>query len=229
MKLDRFLFHNSQYRILDSVRNEPWAGVPIPFAECSFEFLDSGLYVNTYVLQRGNILRTTYSRTSEEPDIIPLGCAEILLYNGRWPEKISIKAWNSLSAPLDCVYEFLRFYQRLSVYLAQPKRAAQLPVIERAGTVHRVIQTSDGRTEVAHAARDRIISLAPLTEEEQRTALHLGPQERKKQQHPCDYEFWVRGHMRRNRSGTSTWVAPFQKNKGKPAKSKTYNLKEGSM
>ena len=34
--MDRFIFHNSQYKILDTVRDMPWVGVPLPFAECIF-------------------------------------------------------------------------------------------------------------------------------------------------------------------------------------------------
>lgn len=224
--MDRFLFHNEQYRILDAVKGESWAGVPLPFVECAFEFLDSGLHVNSYVLQGGGVLRTTYSQTASEQEYIPLGCAEVLLIRGRWPEKLSIKAWNGMAAPPDCVYEFLRFYQRLSVYLAQPKRVAELPVLEGTETAYRATERPNGEMQV-HTGRERIISLEPLTEVEKRIALQVDPQERRKQQHPCDYEYWVRGHTRHYKSGVVAWVKPFQKNKGKPAKSKTYSLSKG--
>ena len=223
--MDRFLFHNSQYKLLDAVRNEPWVGIPVPFAECAFEFLDTGLHVNTYILHGGGILRTTYSQFSSKENIIPLGCAEIPLCCGRWPEKISINAWDSLTAPPDCVYEFLRFYQRLSVYLAQPKLVTALPAIEGPGTAYSASQKSDGAVSVRQS-RDRVISLEPLSAKEQAAAFHIDPHERKKQLHPCTYEFWVRGHMRHYKSGITTWIDPFKKNKGKPEKSKTYSLKE---
>ena len=224
--MDRFLFHNAQYKILDAVKGEPWAGAPLPFAECAFEFLDTGLLVNTYVLQGGGVLRTTYSQTASELEYIPLGCAEVLLVRGRWPETLSIKAWNGMAAPPDCVCEFLRFYQRLSIYLAQPKWVSELPALEGSETAYRATEQPNGETQI-HAVRERIISLEPLTEVEKRIALQVDPQERRKQQHPCDYEYWVRGHTRHYKSGVVAWVKPFQKNKGKPAKSKTYSLKEG--
>ena len=176
--MDRFLFHNEQYRILDAVKGESWAGVPLPFVECAFEFLDSGLHVNSYVLQGGGVLRTTYSQTASELEYIPLGCAEVLLVRGRWPEKLSIKAWNGMAAPPDCVYEFLRFYQRLSVYLAQPKRVAELPVLEGTETAYRATERPNGEMQV-HTGRERIISLEPLTEVEKRIALQVDPQERR--------------------------------------------------
>lgn len=223
--MDRFLFHNEQYKLLDAVRDEPWAGVPLPFAECAFEFLDSGLHVNTYVLQGGGVLRTTYSQTMPELEYAPLGCAEVLLVNGRWPETLFIKAWNGMSAPPDCVYEFLRFYQRLSIYLSQPKRVAALPVLEGTETAYKAVEKPNGEMEVRTAGRERIISLEPLTEEEKRVATKEEQHERRKQQHPCDYEYWVRGHTRHYKSGIKTWVKPFQRNKGKPAKSKSYSLK----
>ena len=47
--MDRFIFHNSQYKILDTVRDMPWVGVPLPFAECIFYFADMGLQVSTAV------------------------------------------------------------------------------------------------------------------------------------------------------------------------------------
>ena len=48
--MDRFIFHNSQYKILDTVRDMPWVGVPLPFAECIFYFADMGLQVSTCLL-----------------------------------------------------------------------------------------------------------------------------------------------------------------------------------
>lgn len=224
--MDRFLFHNQQYRLLDAVRDRPWAGAPIPFAECGFEFLDSGLRVNAYVLQGGGILRTSYRQSSGGLEAVSLGCAEVMLHNGRWPDEVSIRAWDRMTAPPDCVYEFLRFYQRLSVYLSSPKNTASLAVVEGSEAVYKAVTGPDGEPRVESIQGDRIISLEPLTEVERKALLPQEPHEPKKQQHPCEYEHWVRGHMRHYKNGRTVWVEPFKRNKGKAEKSKIYTLKE---
>lgn len=41
----------------------------------------------------------------------------------------------------------------------------------------------------------------------------------------CDYQYDVRGHLRHNRNGTTSWVRPYTKNKDKERKDKNYRVK----
>ena len=53
-----------------------------------------------------------------------------------------------------------------------------------------------------------------------------GSREHKKQEHPCDYAYWVRGHNRIYRSGLQRWIEPHMRNIKFPERSRTYTLKE---
>lgn len=77
--------------------------------------------------------------------------------------------------------------------------------------------------------KDRIISLAPLSELELRQYVP-GKESlvHKKQEHPCDYAYWVRGHNRIYRNGLQRWIEPHMRNIKFPEKSRTYTLKEES-
>lgn len=41
----------------------------------------------------------------------------------------------------------------------------------------------------------------------------------------CDYQYDVRGHLRHNRNGTTSWVRPYTKNKDKERKDRNYKIK----
>lgn len=41
----------------------------------------------------------------------------------------------------------------------------------------------------------------------------------------CDYQYDVRGHLRHNRNGTTSWVKPYTKNKDKERKDRNYRIK----
>lgn len=223
--MDRFIFHNSQYKILDTVRDMPWVGVPLPFAECIFYFADMGLQVSTAVCKNRACLSMGFAMLVNGE---PTGFASVnaVLNNGRWPRQIDLSFVSGRGAPPESIYEFIRFYQRLSIYLAQPKPRRQVSEKEvKAKDPGMVIDRKDEEK----PQKDRIISLAPLSELELRQYVP-GKESlvHKKQEPPCDYAYWVRGHNRIYRNGLQRWIEPHMRNIKFPEKSRTYTLKEES-
>lgn len=123
--MDRFIFHNSQYKILDTVRDMPWVGVPLPFAECIFYFADMGLQVSTAVCKSRTCLSMCFAMISDGKPVV-FASVNAALNNGRWPRQIDLSFVSGRGAPSESIYEFIRFYQRLSIYLAQPKPKRQV-------------------------------------------------------------------------------------------------------
>lgn len=123
--MDRFIFHNSQYKILDTVRDMPWVGVPLPFAECIFYFADMGLQVSTAVCKSRTCLSMCFAMISDGKPVV-FASVNAALNNGRWPRQIDLSFVSGRGAPPESIYEFIRFYQRLSIYLAQPKPKRQV-------------------------------------------------------------------------------------------------------
>lgn len=227
--MDRFIFHNEQYQILDIVRDMSWTGIPLPFAECIFYFIDMGLQVSTAVCKNRTCLSIGFSMTADG-ESKAFASVDAALINGRWPEKMNLNFIAGCGAPPESIYEFIRFYQRLSIYLALPKPKRQ--VSEREVKAKDPGMFIEGKEENPKTEKklpkDRIISLAPLSELEIRQyALAEEVQEHKKQEHPCEYSYWVRGHNRVYRSGIQRWIEPHMRNTKFPEKSKTYILKEG--
>lgn len=228
--MDRFIFHNEQYKILDTVRDMPWAGVPLPFAECIFYFTDIGLQVSTAVCKNRTCLSMGFFITTSDGSKA-FTSVDATLINGRWPEKMNLNFVAGCGAPPESIYEFIRFYQRLSIYLALPKSKKQIS--ERTVKAKDTGMFIEGKEEKPKTERelpkDRIISLAPLSELEIRQyAPDEGAREHKKQEHPCEYAYWVRGHNRIYRSGIQCWIEPHMRNTKFPEKSRTYTLKEES-
>ena len=83
--MDRFIFHNSQYKILDTVRDMPWVGVPLPFAECIFYFADMGLQVSTAVCKSRTCLSMCFAMISDGKPVV-FASVNAALNNGRWPK-----------------------------------------------------------------------------------------------------------------------------------------------
>lgn len=227
--MDRFIFHNSQYKILDTVRDMPWAGLPLPFAECIFYFADMGLQVSTAVCKSRTCLSMCFAMMADsEP--VEFASVNAVLNDGRWPRQIDLSFISGRGAPPESIYEFIRFYQRLSIYLAQPKPKRQVSEKEvKAKNPGTVIEGKDEEKKGKKSQKDRIISLAPLSEIELR---QYTPEEEirehKKQKHPCDYSYWVRGHNRIYRNGLQRWIEPHMRNIKFLEKSRTYTLKEDS-
>ena len=113
-------------------------------------------------------------------------------------KQIDLSFVSGRGAPPESIYEFIRFYQRLSIYLAQPKPKRQVSEKEvKAKDLGMAIERKDEEKKEKKPQKDRIISLAPLSELELRQyAPEEGSREHKKQEHPCDYAYWVRGHNR---------------------------------
>ena len=225
--MDRFIFHNSQYKILDTVRDMPWVGVPLPFAECIFYFADMGLQVSTAVCKSRTCLSMCFAMISDGKPVV-FASVNAALNNGRWPRQIDLSFVSGRGAPPESIYEFIRFYQRLSIYLAQPKPKRQVSEKEvKAKDLGMAIERKDEEKKEKKPQKDRIISLAPLSELELRQyAPEEGSREHKKQEHPCDYAYWVRGHNRIYRSGLQRWIEPHMRNSKFPERSRTYTLKE---
>jgi len=227
--LDHFLFHNEQYMLLDAVREKPWIGVPLPFAECIFELVDTGLQVSTAVCHSGNQLSMAFSQATSS-GVRSFCSADIALLNWRWPDTIRVAYLSGQNVPPDCMYEFIRFYQRLSIYLAQPKSNSKIFSTEVFPHSPLMVLERPGMTAGdAAPQKDRIISLEPLSEIDLYRYKQDIPPERKPQEHPCTYSFWVRGHQRRMSNGLCTWVEPHRRNIKFPDKSKTYTLAQGGM
>lgn len=123
--MDRFIFHNSQYKILDTVRDMPWVGVPLPFAECIFYFADMGLQVSTAVCKSRTCLSMCFAMISDGKPVV-FASVNAALNNGRWPRQIDLSFVSARGARPESIYEFIRFYQRLSIYLAQPSLSGQV-------------------------------------------------------------------------------------------------------
>lgn len=222
--MDRFIFHDKQYEILDTVKGHQWVGIPLPFSECIFEFVDTGLEVSTAVCENGNSLAMGISQVSAN-NIRPLCSVDAELNNKRWPAHVRMAFLSGQEIPPECLYEFIRFYQRLSVYLAQPNKKRSIPCIEVRALKSDISCVDDtGQEKNSGVNTDRLISLAPLTEEELHYYTPKLESERKHQLHPCTYSFWVRGHHRKTKNGLHTWVEPYKKNVQFPEKSKIYAL-----
>lgn len=222
--MDRFIFHDKQYKILDVVKGNQWIGTPLPFSECIFEFVDTGLEISTAICKNGSCLAMGISQISNN-EVYPLCSADAELNNKRWPARIHITFLSGHEIPPECLYEFIRFYQRLSVYLSQPNKKQTIPCIKvRAQESDITFGDDADQGQTSGTATDRIISLAPLTEEELHYYTPKLESERKHQLHPCTYSFWVRGHNRKTKNGLHTWVEPYRKNVQYPEKSKTYKL-----
>ena len=133
--MDRFIFHNSQYKILDTVRDMPWVGVPLPFAECIFYFADMGLQVSTAVCKSRTCLSMCFAMISDGKPVV-FASVNAALNNGRWPRQIDLSFVSGRGAPPESIYEFIRFYQRLSIYV--PKSVVLLGILCKAATTHSI-------------------------------------------------------------------------------------------
>ena len=96
--MDRFIFHNSQYKILDTVRDMPWVGVPLPFAECIFYFADMGLQVSTAVCKSRTCLSMCFAMISDGKPVV-FASVNAALNNGRWPRQIDLSFVSGRGAP----------------------------------------------------------------------------------------------------------------------------------
>ena len=106
--MDRGIFHNSQYKILDTVRDMPWVGVPLPFAECIFYFADMGLQVSTAVCKSRTCLSMCFAMISDGKPVV-FASVNAALNNGRWPRQIDLSFVSGRGAPPESIYEFIRF------------------------------------------------------------------------------------------------------------------------
>ena len=196
--VDKFLFQYSHYKILDTVKNQSWEGVPIPFQQCMFVFQDTFLLVESR-MESGNVLKLRFEKEGKF-----LGATAITIKDYRWPRNMEINAVGSV--PPDCLCEFIRFYQRLSVYLSQSREVTNTSAREIIQEDFE--QTVDPAQKNRKELDERIICLGSLSAAA--VFRHVKPfmAAPKHQQNPCDYAYWVRGHQRLCKSGVRTWVRP---------------------
>jgi len=214
--LDKFLFRYSHYKVLDAVKDQSWEGAPFPFRQCLFIFQD------TFLLVESRLLSESLLHLKFEKEGRVLGAASVTVQNYCWPRGGNLEIETSGSLPPECLYEFIRFYQRLSIYLSQKR--------EVLNTSPREIIKEDLGREVEPTKKkereldERIICLGdlPATSVFRYVKPYIATP--RHQQNPCDYAYWVRGHTRLCKSGTRTWVRPHMRNTSYPEKDHIYTL-----
>lgn len=220
--MDKFLFRYTDYAVLNTVKDRPADGVPVPFHECLFVFLDSSLRVQSRIISGALLdLRFASKDTGQ-----PIGSARVGLADFRWTNEADISC--SGGVPADCLYEFIRLYQQLSIYLYQKRTVVNISIRE---IIHR--EKLDHQLDPGKAADkrldDRIISLHDLSTRFVYLAVnpyldHTIKDTRKQQENHCDYAYWVRGHTRIYKTGKTAWVRPHLRNTRYPEQSHTYSL-----
>ena len=84
-----------------------------------------GLQVSTAVCKSRTCLSMCFAMISDGKPVV-FASVNAALNNGRWPRQIDLSFVSGRGAPPESIYEFIRFYQRLSIYLAQPKPKRQV-------------------------------------------------------------------------------------------------------
>jgi len=222
--MDRFLFRYADYSVLNPVKEVSFDRVPVPFQACLFIIQDTALRIESRVIS-DCLLTLKFFRTDRE---WPIGEAKIALVEYRWSKDASISFVGSV--PPDCLYDFIQFYQRLSIYLFQEREIVNISpkeIIQAEKLEHRI----DAAKKNDPKLEERIISLRDLST---RTVYQYvvqfldhsteGADQHNHQTNPCSYAYWVRGHVRVYKTGTNAWVRPHMRNTKYPERAKIYKL-----